>query len=160
MKILKAPQVLPLRRQLDRARAKIDIDFDHVEAAWAKIHGLAVQAALTVAGSENSRAALFGRGATTWRVRDEVRYQSELRQLAQLEKPNIVALQSRISRRLDAAEALARRLGVNEPWAPSSFAVDRLISFYQLFNGGPGPRRHVGATPGFRKAALPPPDPP
>lgn len=104
------------RVELDALRAGIDRDYDQLAARYRHISGAAEQHARSL---EPGRGGYFGRGATTWTVRQEGWYQDALLAEAAKERASALALASSLERRGDAAARMAVRLGVNEPWKPS-----------------------------------------
>lgn len=93
----------------------------HAAGYWSRAYADAMNHARSL---EPGRGALFGRGSSTWTVRQEGWFQARLAEIIAAQRQDIVPVLARLDRLTAIVEREARALGINEPWRADSHALD------------------------------------
>jgi hypothetical protein len=110
------PAALPAREQLERLRARINLE---ARGIGTRIRAFEKRAEEHAKAREPGRGGIFGRGASTWTKRQERWFQAEASRLFESERSSLLAALARYDRLVAAEARLAARLRLNEPWLPT-----------------------------------------
>lgn len=141
---------LPPREQLERLRANIDATTKGLAKRW---KAMVNDAEAHARGLEPGRGQFFGRGATTWTVRQEGWYQAKLAELVNDPAQGFPAELARLDRLTATEQAMARRLGTNQPWRPAEPAAAGYLRSVMAGQGDPRFRLHSDPDPPAPSAA-------